>query len=29
VRAYDPHKERFCLAHQHHLSVPVMASTSR
>lgn len=29
VRAYDPGKDRFCLAHQHHLSVPVMASTSR
>ena len=28
VRAYEPRKDRFCLAHQHHLSVPVMASTS-
>jgi 3',5'-cyclic AMP phosphodiesterase CpdA len=28
VRAYEPHKDRFCLAHQHHLSVPLMPSTS-
>jgi 3',5'-cyclic AMP phosphodiesterase CpdA len=28
VRAYDPDKDRFCLAHQHHLSLPVMPSTS-
>lgn len=28
VRAYEPHKQRFCLAHQRHLSLPVMASTS-
>jgi hypothetical protein len=28
VRAYQPHRDRFCLAHEHHLSVPVMASTS-
>jgi len=28
VRAYHPHKDRFCLEHEHHLSLPVMASTS-
>jgi 3',5'-cyclic AMP phosphodiesterase CpdA len=28
VRAYQPHQDRFCLAHQHHLSLPVMPSTS-
>ena len=28
VRAYQPHKDRFCLQHEHHLSLPVMASTS-
>ncbi len=28
VRGYRPDRDRFCLEHEHHLSLPVMASTS-